>query len=150
MHQAAQVLGLAFDGDILPDQEDNPDIADIRARDPNLAKAMQALYETGGNIAAASRKMGISRQTFYVNYFHTSEMQALAPKIREHTVDLAEDTILRLIKAGDREASRYMLRCFGKDRGWVESYRLEGQNGGPILTEHTTRIVMLPHNGRDA
>jgi hypothetical protein len=33
-----------------------------------------------------------------------------------------------------------MLRRFGKDRGWVESYLLEGANGAPIMTEHTTKI----------
>ena len=45
--------------------------------------------------------------------------------------------MLKLIAGGDRESIRFYLRCFGKQRGWVETTRVEGSVTGAIAVFQT-------------
>ena len=140
LQRLSKDLGIVDDDPILPPEfNEGADGADARARKIYSDEEIIALLrKTGGIVSEAARVLRISRQTFYVNYMSRPAVQAYLPIIREDTTDLAEGQLLRLIKAGDKDAIRYYMRCFGKSRGYIEQTRTEhtGEDGGPIKTQN--------------
>ena len=65
--------------------------------------------------------------------------QAFTPL--ETNVDLAEaKAITKALDEGHPDILRFYLRCFGKDRGWVEVTRIEGADGGAVKVENVSRV----------
>jgi hypothetical protein len=69
------------------------------------------------------------------------ELKAAIADIRETNVDLAEaKAITKALDEGHPDILRFYLRCFGKDRGWVEVTRIEGADGGAVKVENISRV----------
>lgn len=78
-----------------------------------------ALEATGGLIAPAARRLGVSRQTVYrATQTYPTVKQAL-DDAREALLDVAEDNIFRAASEGDVPTSKWLLERLGRDRGYV-------------------------------
>lgn len=78
------------------------------------------LSESGGNIAAAARAVGISRRQFHRRIEESEELQALLVDLRETVGDFAEDCIRKAIEGGDVKTSIWYLlsSSCGRSRGY--------------------------------
>lgn len=115
----------------------------------SLETIQEALRASGGIVSLACQKLNIARSTYYLYEAEHPALKETRDEITEDLLDLAEAGLLQLIRGGDREAIRFILRCKGKRRGWQESYRLEGADGGPIRAQIERTVVVLPSNNRE-
>lgn len=144
LQRLSKDLGIIDDDPMLPPEPSEADSVNIHAK-YNLSdeQIIAVLRKTGGIITEAARAIGVGRTFFYENYWKREAVQAYLPNIRSELVDVAEGNIWRLVKAGDKDVLRYVMRCFGGDRGFIERSRVEntGPGGGPIATENVNANV---------
>lgn len=99
----------------------------MRKDKKNELKAMFLikLKNTLGNISEACRGIGIDRNTYY-NWFHSDEkFKEACDIIGEETIDIAESALMKQIQDGNTTAIIFYLKTKGKERGYVESKRIE-------------------------
>jgi hypothetical protein len=99
---------------------------------PNLRDKelwLQTIEECGGNIAAAARKLGIERRSFYNRMREWEELEPAVVKARKWMAGVAEDSLNDHVFSGNLTAIIFYLktRC-----GWAETQRLAGADGGAI------------------
>ena len=82
---------------------------------------IQALEASAGMVATAARKLGIHRQTIYNRIKSDPTIQDELQRIRDEMVDLAEATLLQLIRDKNVAATIFFLKTQGRDRGYVEN-----------------------------
>ena len=84
-------------------------------------KAIDAFKRNNCNTSKACEAIGISRTTWY-EWRNTNLAFAQALEdARESIIDMAEDTLLLLIKSKNVAAVIFFLKCRAKERGYVES-----------------------------
>jgi hypothetical protein len=74
--------------------------------------------------------------------------------ITEEIKDLAEDRLIRNLKAGKERTINWYLATKARDRGYSQSLSLNGgtdENGRPIslTASGPTVLIYIPDNGRD-
>lgn len=92
----------------------------------------EAIRVSAGVITSAAAKLGIHRKTLHDWINAEPALQEARDEAREVMLDLAEAGLIDLLREKDRESIKFYLRCFGKKRGYVETFRHEGPGGGPI------------------
>jgi len=97
-----------------------------------LEEVISAIKDSNGLLAAAARKLGVTRQTVY-NYVkkYATVKQALE-EARDTNLDYTEGKLMEAIKAGNVTAIMFLLKTLGKSRGYVERQELTGEGGGAI------------------
>ena len=96
---------------------------------------IEALREKHGNLSAAARFLGCSRNTIsrYINTYST--VQAVADEERETLIDFAENQLFQQVKDGNITAIIFTLKTIGKSRGYVERQEVTGADGGAVLVK---------------
>lgn len=95
-------------------------------------RIVEALRMSAGVIAVAAQKIGVNRSTLARWIDDEPELQEARADIMQTNLDLCEASLFKLIAQTDRASIMFFLECFGKDRGWVKSLRVEGKGGGPL------------------
>jgi hypothetical protein len=104
-------------------------------------RVAELILDCDGNLSEVARQLSCSRRTVH-NYVNEHDICAEArDEAREGFVDLAEQSLRKLVQSGNFKAVRFALRCWGRERGWSEKVDLEvsGKDGGPIQTEQQTQ-----------
>ncbi|MDR2892272.1 MAG: hypothetical protein LBV80_04205 [Deltaproteobacteria bacterium] len=102
---------------------------------------------SGGIVTLICSRLGISRATFY-NY--KARRPAIAEAYadeQEAALDLAEQSLLRLLRAGDFKAIRFYLKCRGRGRGYVEK---QESGADAADTGCPPVLLVLPEHFADA
>jgi predicted transcriptional regulator len=99
------------------------------------AQMIEALREKHGNLSAAARFLGCSRETVrrYISTYST--VQAVADEERETLIDFAENQLFQQVKDGNITAIIFTLKTIGKSRGYVERQEVTGADGGAVLVK---------------
>ena len=99
------------------------------------AQIIEALREKHGNLSAASRYLGCSRDTVsrYINTYPT--VKAVADEERETLIDFAENQLFQQVKDGNITAIIFTLKTIGKSRGYVERQEVTGADGGAVVVK---------------
>lgn len=84
----------------------------------SILKIRQALIDARGNVSAVARDLKRSRSVIKQHIDKSVELTALVAELRETIIDTAEDNIFLAVETGDLEASKFILRTVGKDRGY--------------------------------
>lgn len=90
-----------------------------------LAQIVDAIRRAGGNLTAAARALGISRQALYTRIYRSERLKAVVDEMREVTLDTVENCLLDRVKRGDTTAMIFWLKTQGKHRGWVERQEID-------------------------
>ena len=108
-----------------------------------------ALRATRGVVSEAAAICGISRRRVHALIQKHPELRAICDDERERLVDVAESRMLDLMEAGEFKAVAFVLRCFGKQRGWVDrevrhlhTGTVEHDHGGEIKVDHAHRLAL--------
>jgi predicted transcriptional regulator len=99
------------------------------------AQMIEALREKHGNLSAAARFLGCSRNTIsrYIKIYPT--VKAVADEERETLIDFAENQLFKQVQEGNITAIIFTLKTIGKHRGYVERQEVTGANGGAIIVD---------------
>ena len=85
-----------------------------------VGKITEALKATSGNISAAARALGVTRNGLYYHINKSVTLQQLLTDTREELVDIAESALRREVLDGNITAIIFTLKTQGKARGYVE------------------------------
>jgi Bacterial regulatory protein, Fis family len=99
---------------------------------PTPERVAIAFRQSAGIITEAAKKLGCHRSTLWRMRNEFPELKQVLADVKEETIDLAESKLLELIIDKDPGSIRYFLRCFGKERGYNETFRLAGHDGGAV------------------
>ena len=100
------------------------------------AQMIEALREKHGNLSAAARYLGCSRNTIsrYIDTYPT--VKAVYDEERETLIDFAENQLFQQVKEGNITAIIFTLKTIGKSRGYVERQEVTGADGGKLQIEY--------------
>ena len=93
----------------------------MRVSDDIIGQALQA---TGGFISLAAQRVGCSTRTVERRIAASAKLRAQLEEICEKKLDLAESSLMKLIKDGNLGAICFYLKCKGKHRGYIERQEL--------------------------
>ena len=96
---------------------------------------IEALREKHGNLSAAARFLGCSRNTIsrYIDLYPT--VKAVADEERETLIDFAENQLFKQVQDGNITAIIFTLKTIGKSRGYVERQEVTGADGGAVMVK---------------
>ena len=96
---------------------------------------IEALREKHGNLSAAARFLGCSRNTIsrYIDLYPT--VKAVADEERETLIDFAENQLFKQVQDGNITAIIFTLKTIGKLRGYVERQEVTGAEGGAVIVK---------------
>jgi hypothetical protein len=98
---------------------------------------IEALRKNGGFVSRAAESLHLTPKAIYKRIETDPEVREAWNDIKEMYLDLAESKVVSAINKGAPWAICFMLKCHGKNRGWIETQRHEvmGENGGAVKVE---------------
>ena len=102
----------------------------MAARKFTEAQAVQALLACYGNVSAAARALGASHTSLWHRIKRSARLQEARVMAEEQALDLAEDSLITAVKAGEAWAVCFLLKTKGKRRGYVERQETNIQLSG--------------------
>lgn len=106
-----------------------------RPKKLTAAKILAAMENCGGIVSVISSRLGVHRDTVDKYIRETPELQERLAAERESFTDVAESSLMRLIREGNVAATIFFLKTKAKSRGYIE--RQEVQNVQPSTIEIT-------------
>ena len=79
-----------------------------------------AIKNSGGTLSKAAEQLGVCRSALCQRVQRHKRLQDKVVEAKEQRIDLAEDSLGRLVKADNLGAVCFTLKCLGKERGYVE------------------------------
>lgn len=104
---------------------------------PNVSAGdiWDVLKETGGNLAATARELGLTRQRLSDRINKNPDLQQLLSDMREEVIDVAEGNMFQRVKSGaDPAAEKFILSTIGRQRGYSTSVAGVGPGGDIVVT----------------
>lgn len=92
-----------------------------------------ALRVTGGLIAPAARRLGVSRAAVYNMASRHPSVREVLDDARGELLDLAESRLISAVNRGNLHACMYLLDRLGRDRGYGKTVRFKAR--GPSAQE---------------
>ena len=84
------------------------------------ADIIEALQKYRGIVTSAAKQVGMTRSSLSRRIHRTKHLEEELHEIRETAVDDAEHMLFQKIEEGHVASIIFFLKCFGKDRGYVE------------------------------
>jgi transposase-like protein len=88
-------------------------------------KIIKALKATGGSVAEAARRLGVSRQSLYSRMRVEPRIREARDEIREMAIDDVEEVLIAKALAGEPWAVMMWLRYHAKHRGYTDRVVVE-------------------------
>lgn len=105
------------------------------------AQLIESLEKNHGLITATARDLGVIPQTVRMHIEKDPEIREAWEQAREDLIDLAEDALIKKVKKGDLGAIIFVLKCHGRQRGWIERNTNDiNVNFPPDLIEALSRV----------
>ena len=122
----------------------------MKLTEENVTLAMEA---NGGIKTAAAMALKVHRSTLYVFFEKNPEFaKNLQQDIDANVLDLAEGSMLTLLKDKDRRTIHWFLERRGGSRGYANQQRISGPDGGaiPVSVERKLDLSLLTMDEKKA
>lgn len=86
---------------------------------------VQAMEKSLGVVTTACRNVGCDRSTFYEYYNNDEDFKNEIDSLKNVALDFAESQLHQKMKKGDTTAIIFYLKTQGKDRGYVETRKID-------------------------
>lgn len=86
-----------------------------------IPQAVDALYKNYGNVSAAARALGVHHSSLFNRLKKSGKLREARTLAEEQAVDLAENSLIELIKEKNVPATIFMLKTKGRNRGYMET-----------------------------
>lgn len=96
---------------------------------------IEALKANGGNITSSAIALVISRRTLYRWIKDDDELLEAVNSERESLIDLAENSLLTLVKNLNAPSVFYVLNNLGRSRGYGYNHKIEIEQKPSISKE---------------
>lgn len=100
-------------------------------RNITVAEYQEAITLSHGILAAAARRLGVSRVSVHKAVNKHPTLKAALEEARDEVLDLAESRLFEAVNAGTLSAIIFMLSTLGKNRGYVPRQEVHT----PMLTQ---------------
>ena len=107
-------------------------------------EVVEAIDGTFGVVSVASKRLGVTRATFY-NYLERYKLSDMLREERDKLVDMAEAKIAKLVSDGDFRAVQMVLERMGRDRGWGAQQEVAISHASSVRP--VIRFDTLPKDG---
>lgn len=84
-------------------------------------RLLKAFIECRGIVGCASKKVGVSRQSFNYWMRNDEDFARQVEEIQEEQIDFVENQLLKGVEKGNDKLIQFYLRTKGKKRGYGES-----------------------------
>lgn len=112
------------------------------------AEIEAALRNSGGFLTGAAQQLGCTHQAVSKRIAKSEKLQAIRRELDEAFLDLAETSLMRILRDQNHDkhfsAICFFLKCKGKQRGYVERSAVEHE-----IPEETGVILIAPPEGDD-
>lgn len=124
----------------------------MQGRKPRITtkQVESALISMSGNVSAAARSLGMSRNWVDTLIKRSEKLQQVVRDARQSMCDNAESALNRAVINGEAWAVCFTLKTQGKDRGYIERTQQEitGRDGGPIeqrttVFDHSAAVASI-------
>lgn len=124
----------------------------MQGRKPRITtkQVEAALISMSGNVSAAARSLGMSRNWVDTLIKRSEKLQQVVHDARQSMCDNAESALNRAVINGEAWAVCFTLKTQAKDRGYIERTQTEisGRDGGPIeqrttVFDHSAAIASI-------
>lgn len=78
------------------------------------------LEKAGGFKSRVAAQLGVSTSAICHRIKRSKYLTETCLSIEERILDLAEAAVIKAVQKGDVEAAKYILKCKGRKRGWIE------------------------------
>ena len=96
---------------------------------PTNDQIAEALKESSGLISYAAKQLNVPIEVLKKQVRRNKFLRNLMLELRESAVDLAEDTLMwRMREKKDGIVAMFVLKCIGKQRGWVDKPDKAGES----------------------
>jgi len=110
---------------------------------PTNDQIAEALKESSGLISYAANKLKVPVEVLKKQVRRNKYLRNLLLELRESAIDLAEDTLMwRMREKRDAIVAMFVLKCIGKQRGWVDKPEKAGES-----LDKPVYIKILPVGG---
>lgn len=92
-----------------------------------------AFEQSGAHVSNTCKAVGISRKTFYEWKRKDQSFSDQVDEVAEAVVDNVESALYRNALEGNVTAQIFMLKCKGKERGYIERTEISGVKDKPIF-----------------
>lgn len=86
----------------------------------NKKLVRDALRKSGGFVSYAARSLGCDPSNVHKWMDRHPDLKSLHREIKDSHLDMAEVSLLKQVKEKNTAATIFMLKCLGKDRGFIE------------------------------
>jgi len=93
---------------------------------------LQIFYNKFGNIYETCKAVDITRTTFYRWMNEDEKFKQQVKDIQEALIDMSESQLLKLIEKKHPTAIIFHLKTKGKERGYVETLAIAGDEKRPV------------------
>ena len=119
----------------------------VRAQDEKLEDSLaEAIIRNRGVISKIAADVGMQVGSVYYSIRKKPSLQTLMQEARERIIDQAEDNIFDRVEIGDYQASVFVVRTLGKDRGYTERKEIDSQVTHTIESSPTDNLVNMLNN----
>jgi hypothetical protein len=96
---------------------------------PTNDQIANALKESSGLISYAAKQLNVPIEVLKKQVRRNKYLRNLMLELRESAIDLAEDTLMwRMREKRDAIVAMFVLKCIGKNRGWVDKPEKAGES----------------------
>jgi len=117
---------------------------------PTNDQIAEALKESSGLISYAANKLKVPVEVLKKQVRRNKYLRNLLLELRESAIDLAEDTLMwRMREKRDAIVAMFVLKCIGKQRGWVDKPEKAGESlDKPVYIKILPVGGEVPTNGK--
>lgn len=101
--------------------------------DINKKALLEAMEKSLGVVTTACQKVGLHRSTFYEYYNADKLFRTACDNLQNVVIDFVESNLFKQIKDGNTTATIFFLKTRGRERGYVEVIKHEGDEDNPLI-----------------
>lgn len=104
---------------------------------------MEALKKYDGNVSETAIALSIARSSLCARIDKSTALKQALEDARGEFLDLGESVLKQNVKAGKEASVFFLLKCWGRSRGWVEKQIVEQTNINLDETERQKAIEQM-------
>ena len=95
-------------------------LSPFAAKNITEANIENALIKCGGIYTDVAKKLKCTRQNIQIRVRNSKRLQDAKYQAKETVIDCGESSLIKLVKDKNLGAVCFLLKCLGKERGYVE------------------------------
>lgn len=105
-----------------------------------IEQVKEAIKKNGGFVTRVAAALNCDTRTIYNYYERYPELKEYKEEIQEAFIDLAENKLVENVKNNDNTAIIFLLKCKGKQRGYIDKQVIDVTSNGQNINNITLNL----------